>query len=67
MMRIMPFLRLIASSGISMKDFTEYFDAGVAAVGLGRKLYGDATSLSEITTRAKLVKTKLVEYIEAHS
>ena len=64
MMRIMPFLRLIASSGISMKDFTEYLDVGAAAVGLGRKLYGDASDLNEITSRAKSVKTKLVEYLE---
>ena len=64
MMRIMPFLRLIASSGISMKDFTEYLDVGAAAVGLGRKLYGDAADLKEITARAKSVKSKLVEYLE---
>ena len=64
MMRIMPFLRLIASSGISMKDFTEYLDVGAAAVGLGRKLYGDASDLKEITSRARAVKSKLEEYLE---
>jgi len=64
MMRIMPFLRLIASSGISMKDFTEYLDVGASAVGLGRKLYSDAADLKEITARATSVKSKLVEYLE---
>ena len=64
MMKIMPFLRLIASSGISVKDFTEYLEVGASAVGLGRKLYGDASTLAEITTRAKIVRTKLEEYLD---
>ncbi len=65
MMRIMPFLRLIASSGISTKDFTEYLEVGAVAVGLGRKLYADAANFQEITMRAKAVKTKLEIYLES--
>jgi len=63
MMHIMPFLRLIASSGITEEDFTKYLDAGAAAVGLGRSLYADAASLAEVTARAKSVRTKLTEYL----
>ncbi len=64
MMKIMPFLRLIASSGISMKDFTEYLEVGASAVGLGRKIYTHADSLKEITDRAKAVRQRLEEFLD---
>ncbi len=64
MMKIMPFLRLIASSGISMQDFTEYLEVGASAVGLGRKMYTHAESLKEITDRAKAVRQKLEEFLD---
>ena len=63
MMHIMPFLRIIASSGITEDDFTKYLDVGAAAVALGRSLYADATSLAEVTSRAKAVRGKLEEYL----
>jgi len=64
MMHIMPFLRLIASSGITPSDLVEYLEAGAAAVCLGRTLYNDANNLSDITKLAKEVKTKLEVYFE---
>lgn len=66
MMHIMPFLRLIASSGITEDDFTQYLDAGAAAVGLGRSLYKDATSLADITAKAKSIRAKLDAYLKQH-
>ena len=63
MMHIMPFLRIIASSGITEDDFTKYLDVGAAAVALGRSLYADATSLAGVTSRAKAVRAKLEEYL----
>lgn len=62
-MKIMPFLRLIATTGISPENFTEYLDVGAFAVGLGRKLYADAENLGVITKRAKTVKAKLEDYL----
>lgn len=64
MMHIMPFLKLIASSGITPDDFTDYLDAGAAGVGLGRALYKDVSSLNEITLKAKKIRKKLDEYLE---
>jgi len=64
LMHIMPFLKLIASSGVTAEDFTDYFDAGAVAVGLGRNLYKDVSSLNEITLKAKAIRKKLDEYIE---
>ena len=61
---IMPFMRLIAGGGITEEDFTKYLDVGATAVALGRCLYEDASSLAEVTSRAKAVKTKLTEYLE---
>lgn len=63
MMHIMPFLRLIAGSGITEDDFTKYLDVGAAAVALGRSLYADASNLAEVTSKAKKVKAKLNEYL----
>lgn len=67
MMHIMPFLRLIASSGITPNDFVDYLEAGAAAVCLGRTLYNDANTLSDITKLAKEVKGKLENYLESLS
>jgi len=67
LMRIMPFLRLIASGGVSPDDFTEYLDAGAAAVALGKNLYAEAKSINEITTLARVVKSKLEQYLETCS
>ena len=64
MMHIMPFLRVIASSGITTDDFTDYLDAGAAAVGLGRTLYEGISTLNDITVKARAVRTKLDEYLE---
>ena len=64
MMHIMPFLRLIASSGITPDDFVYYLKAGAAAVCLGRTLYNDANTLSDVTKLAKEVKSKLENYLE---
>jgi len=64
LLHIMPFLRLIASSGITMDDFTDYLKVGAAAVGLGRSLYNDAINLQEITAHARAVRKKLDEFLE---
>ncbi len=64
MMHIMPFLRIIAGGGITPEDFTRYLDAGATAVALGRNLFEGANSLKEITAKARIVKTKLEQYIE---
>ena len=60
----MPFLRIVAGGGITEEDFTKYLDAGAVAVSLGRYLYEDATSLTEVTNRAKAVRAKLDKYLE---
>ena len=64
LVHIMPFLRLVASSGITMEDYTKYLDAGAIAVALGRCLYEEATCLSDITKNAKQVRESLNKYIE---
>jgi len=63
MMHIMPFLRLIASSGITPDDFVDYLKAGASAVCLGRTLYQNASNLSEVTKCAKNVKSKLEQFL----
>lgn len=63
LVRAMPFLRLIASGGVSMTDFTQYLNVGASAVGLGQRLYKDASSLSEITKRAEQVRKALDIYM----
>ena len=59
----MPFLKLMPTSGIRIDDFTDYLDAGAVAVGLGKALYGKAQDSSEITKNSKLVIEKLNEYL----
>ena len=58
-LRPMPFLNLMPSGGITLDDFTQYLNAGAVAVGMGRCLYKNADSLSEITQRAKYAVSKL--------
>ncbi|MDD3594566.1 MAG: bifunctional 4-hydroxy-2-oxoglutarate aldolase/2-dehydro-3-deoxy-phosphogluconate aldolase [Candidatus Gastranaerophilales bacterium] len=62
-MRAMPFLKLIATSGVEIDDFLDYIEAGAIAVGLGKSLFENAKSLEEITQRALLVREKLDKYL----
>jgi 2-keto-3-deoxy-6-phosphogluconate aldolase len=62
---MLPFLNLIASSGIEINDFVEYLKAGATAVGIGKSLYANASDYNEITENAKTVRKKLKEYFES--
>ena len=63
-LRMLPFLNLIASSGIEIDDFVDYLKAGATAVGIGKSLYTDAKSYNEITENAKTVRKLLKAYFD---
>lgn|SRR5574344_691126 len=60
MLRPMPFLNLMPSGGIKLDDFNSYLKAGAVAVGLGRCLYKDATSLKDIEERSKYAVSQVI-------
>ncbi len=64
-LRMLPFLTILASSGIEITDFVDYLKAGAAAVGIGKSLYADAKSYDDITNNAKIVRRKLKEYFDS--
>lgn len=55
----MPFLRLMPTSGVQVDDFKDYLDAGAVAVGMGKSLYKNTSDLNSITDNAKQVAQKL--------
>ncbi len=58
----MPFLRTMPTSGVHPEDFIEYLKSGAIAVGMGRTLYERETELSTITQKTKAVVQKLKEF-----
>jgi 2-dehydro-3-deoxyphosphogluconate aldolase/(4S)-4-hydroxy-2-oxoglutarate aldolase len=63
-LKAMPFLKLMPTSGIEIEDFLEYLKAGAVAVGIGKTLYYDAPDYKTITQRAAIVANKLEEYLQ---
>lgn len=57
-LKAMPFLQLIPTSGVSPHDFKDYLDAGAIAVGIGRIFYKDL-SYDEIVTKVRRAKESL--------
>lgn len=57
-LRPMPFLNLMPTGGLGLKDFKSYLDSCAVAVGLGRCLYENA-SLEEIKKRAEIAVSQL--------
>lgn len=58
LLRPMPFLNVMPSGNIQVKEVPDYIRAGAAAVGVGRSFYSNA-SFAEITKKAKAVIEKL--------
>jgi len=54
-LKAMPFLQLIPTSGVSPDDFQDYLDAGAIAVGIGRIFYKELPydEIVKKVTRAK--------------
>ena len=57
-LKAMPFLKLIPTSGVSPDDFKDYLDSGAIAVGIGRSFYKDL-SYNEIVEKVKKAKESL--------
>lgn len=57
-LKAMPFLELIPTSGVSPDDFQDYLDAGAVAVGIGRAFY-ENLSYNEIVEKVKRAKERL--------
>jgi len=57
-LKAMPFLQLIPTSGVSPHDFQDYLDAGSVAVGIGRIFYKDL-SYNEIVSKVRRAKESL--------
>lgn len=57
-LKAMPFLKLIPTSGINLDDFEDYLDAGSVAVGLGKMFYKDL-SYDEIVAKTRGAVQKL--------
>lgn len=57
-LKAMPFLQLIPTSGVSPDDFQDYLDAGAVAVGIGRAFY-ENLSYNEIVEKVKRAKEQL--------
>lgn len=55
----MPFLQLMPTSGVQVDDFIDYLNAGAVAVGMGKSLYKNTHDLSSITKNAAEVAKKL--------
>lgn len=59
----MPFLRLMPTSGVDVRDFIEYIRAGAIAVGMGKAFYEEENSYKLITKKAKEATERLSDYI----
>ncbi len=57
-LKAMPFLQLIPTSGVSPSDFQDYLDAGSVAVGIGRIFYKEL-SYNEIVRKVRRAKESL--------
>ena len=57
-LKAMPFLKLIPTSGVSPSDFQDYLDAGAVAVGIGRIFYKEL-SYDEIVRKVRRAKESL--------
>ena len=57
-LKAMPFLKLIPTSGVSPDDFKDYLDSGAIAVGIGRSFYKDLP-YNEIVEKVKKAKESL--------
>lgn len=55
----MPFLKLIPTSGIGLDDFEDYLEAGATAVGLGKMFY-KGLDYDEIVTKTKTAVQRLM-------
>lgn len=62
-LKSMPFLKLMPTSGVQLNDFIDYLNAGAVAVGMGKAFYGDNPDFATITKRAKLVSKKLEDHM----
>ena len=60
----MPFLHLMPAGGATIDNFTEYLKAGAVAVGMGKAFYAEEKDFKAITKKARLVSTKLDQFIE---
>lgn len=58
LLRPMPFLNIMPSGNILLKEVPDYIKAGARAVGVGRDFYANS-SFSEITQKAKDILKKL--------
>ena len=58
LLRPMPFLNLMPSGGIALREVCDYLKAGAFAVGVGRGFYEDST-LDDITKKAKDIIKKI--------
>ncbi|MCK7515975.1 MAG: bifunctional 4-hydroxy-2-oxoglutarate aldolase/2-dehydro-3-deoxy-phosphogluconate aldolase [Desulfobacterales bacterium] len=56
----MPFLPLMPTGGVGLDDFTQYFDAGAVAVGIGQAFYCNETNYSKITKNASITLKNLM-------
>ena len=62
-LRQMPFLNLMPTADIKLKDVTSYLKAGAVAVGVGRDFYQGFTP-SEITDRTKEILVEIKDFSE---
>lgn len=57
-LKAMPFLQLIPTSGVSPSDFQDYLEAGAVAVGIGRIFYKEL-AYGEIVRKIRRAKDSL--------
>ncbi len=62
LLRAMPFLSLIPTSGVNEDDFLGYIKAGAKAVGIGKNIYEEA-DYKEIKNRSEKIVKKLEDYL----
>lgn len=52
-LKAMPFLKLVPTSGVDLDDFQDYLEAGAVAVGLGKRFFNDL-NYDEIVQKTKI-------------
>ena len=62
-LRQMPFLNLMPTGDIKLRDVVSYLNAGAKAVGVGRDFYQGFTP-KEITNRTKEILTEIKDFTE---
>ena len=62
-LRQMPFLNLMPTGDIKLRDVVSYLNAGARAVGVGRDFYQGFTP-KEITNRTKEILTEIKDFTE---